>query len=194
MLPESITALDLSVLDFIRHTLASPVADVIMTILTYSVEYGASLIIAFIVMMFIKSMRKTGAAMLASSVLALLLGELVLKNIICRPRPFMINGSVDLIIKAPSGFSFPSSHTAVCFAAATAIFMFHKRLGIAAYIYATAVAFSRMYLYVHYPSDVLGGIVLGICCGLISVTAIKFIGGRIESQKKKNSAEKEQSQ
>ena len=83
MLPESITALDLSVLDFIRHTLANPVADVIMTLVTYSVEYGILLILAFIIMMFIKNMRKTGVAMLVSSALALILGELALKNIIC---------------------------------------------------------------------------------------------------------------
>ena len=161
---ESITALDLSILDFIRNTLSSPVADIIMKCLTYSIEYGAMAILVFIVMMFVKKMRKTGFAVMGATLSVLLFGELILKHIVCRPRPFAVNNAIDIIIKAPSGFSFPSSHTATCFAMATAIYLFHKRLGIIAYIYASLVAFSRMYLYVHYPSDIFGGVILGICC------------------------------
>ena len=133
---ESITALDLSILDFIRNTLSSPVADIIMKCLTYSIEYGAMAILVFIVMMFVKKMRKTGFAVMGATLSVLLFGELILKHIVCRPRPFAVNSAIDIIIKAPSGFSFPSSHTATCFAMATAIYLFHKRLGIIAYIYA----------------------------------------------------------
>ena len=166
---ESITALDLSILDFIRNTLSSPVADIIMKCLTYSIEYGAMAILVFIVMMFVKKMRKTGFAVMGATLSVLLFGELILKHIVCRPRPFAVNSAIDIIIKAPSGFSFPSSHTATCFAMATAIYLFHKRLGIIAYIYASLVAFSRMYLYVHYPSDIFGGVILGICLSLIHI-------------------------
>ena len=112
---ESITALDLSILDFIRNTLSSPVADIIMKCLTYSIEYGAMAILVFIVMMFVKKMRKTGFAVMGATLSVLLFGELILKHIVCRPRPFVVNSAIDIIIKAPSGFSFPSSHTATCF-------------------------------------------------------------------------------
>lgn len=88
---ESITALDLSILDFIRNTLSSPVADIIMKCLTYSIEYGAMAILVFIVMMFVKKMRKTGFAVMGATLSVLLFGELILKHIVCRPRPFAVN-------------------------------------------------------------------------------------------------------
>lgn len=157
--------------------------DLIMVCITYSIEYGAIAILVFIVMMCIKKMRKTGFAVMGATLSVLLFGELILKHIVCRPRPFVINGAIELIIKAPSGFSFPSSHTATCFAMATAIYLFHKRLGIIAYIYAALVAFSRMYLYVHYPSDVIGGIALGIGCGIGTVALVKLICKKVDKRK-----------
>lgn len=189
---ESITALDLSILDFIRNTLSSPVADIIMKCLTYSIEYGAMAILVFIVMMFVKKMRKAGFAVMGATLSVLLFGELILKHIVCRPRPFVVNSAIDIIIKAPSGFSFPSSHTATCFAMATAIYLFHKRLGIIAYIYASLVAFSRMYLYVHYPSDIFGGVILGICCGIGATALVKLICKKTENQRESEAEQKEQ--
>lgn len=194
MLFESITALDLSILDFIHNTLSDPVMDLIMTYLTYSIEYGAMAILVFIVMMCIKNMRKTGFAVMGATLSVLLFGELIIKHLVCRMRPFAINGAIELIIKAPSGFSFPSSHTATCFAMATAIYLFHKRLGIIAYIYASLVAFSRMYLYVHYPSDIIGGIALGIGCGIGSAALVKLICKKIDKHKELKAEQKEQIQ
>ena len=175
---ESITALDLSILDFIRNTLSSPVADIIMKCLTYSIEYGAMAILVFIVMMFVKKMRKTGFAVMGATLSVLLFGELILKHIVCRPRPFAVNSAIDIIIKAPS--------------MATAIYLFHKRLGIIAYIYASLVAFSRMYLYVHYPSDIFGGVILGICCGIGATALVKLICKKTENQKESEAEQKEQ--
>lgn len=194
MLFESITALDLSILDFIHNTLSNSVMDLIMVCITYSIEYGAIAILVFIVMMCIKKMRKTGFAVIGATLSVLLFGELILKHIVCRPRPFVINGAIELIIKAPSGFSFPSSHTATCFAMATAIYLFHKRLGIIAYIYAALVAFSRMYLYVHYPSDVIGGIALGIGCGIGTVALVKLICKKVDKRKELKAELSEQSE
>lgn len=194
MLFESITALDLSILDFIHNTLSDSVMDLIMTCLTYSIEFGAMAILVFIIMMCIKNMRKTGFAVMGATLSVMLFGELIIKHLVARPRPFVINGAIELIIKAPSGFSFPSSHTATCFAMATAIYLFHKRLGIIAYIYAALVAFSRMYLYVHYPSDIIGGIALGIGCGIGAVALVKLIYRKIDKHKELKAEQKEQTQ
>lgn len=75
---------------------------------------------------------------------------------------------------------------------ATAIYLFHKRLGIIAYIYASLVAFSRMYLYVHYPSDIFGGVILGICCGIGATALVKLICKKTENQKESEAEQKEQ--
>lgn len=194
MLFESITALDLSILDFIHNTLSNPVMDIIMTCLTYSIEFGAMAILVFIIMMCIKNMRKTGFAVMGATLSVMLFGELIIKHLVARPRPFVINGAIELIIKAPSGFSFPSSHTATCFAMATTIYLFHKRLGVVAYVYASLVAFSRMYLYVHYPSDIIGGIALGIGCGIGAVALVKLIYRKIDKHKELKAEQKEQTQ
>ena len=70
--------------------------------------------------------------------------------------------------RVPKDYSFPSGHTQASFAAATALFTGNKKAGICAYVLAALIAFSRLYLYVHFPTDVLAGVVIGICCGLLS--------------------------
>lgn len=101
---ESITALDLSILDFIRNTLSSPVADIIMKCLTYSIEYGAMAILVFIVMMFVKKMRKTGFAVMGATLSVLLFGRTYPEAYSLPPTPVCVNSAIDIIIKAPSGF------------------------------------------------------------------------------------------
>ena len=73
--------------------------------------------------------------------------------------------TIELLIQAPIGYSFPSGHTLLGFTAATVLFLRDKRLGIAAGIVALLIAFSRLYLNVHYATDVAAGILLGIFCG-----------------------------
>ena len=80
-----------------------------------------------------------------------------------------------LLVDRPSSSSFPSTHSAWAFGAATAVFMQHKKSGIAAFIAAALIAFSRMYLFLHFPTDVLAGIVLGIALGVLA----NWITGRI---------------
>ena len=145
------------------------------------------------VVIFINQLREKVGVMYGNPEV-LLFGELIIKHLVCRMRPFAINGAIELIIKAPSGFSFPSSHTATCFAMATAIYLFHKRLGVVAYVYASLVAFSRMYLYVHYPSDIIGGIALGIGCGIGSAALVKLICKKIDKHKELKAEQKEQIQ
>jgi undecaprenyl-diphosphatase len=69
---------------------------------------------------------------------------------------------IPLLIEAPTDYSFPSGHTIASFEAATVLLIRHKKWGIMAMVLAVLIAFSRLYLYVHYPTDVLSSIVLGI--------------------------------
>ena len=103
---------------------------------------------------------------------------MILKPLIARLRPFTVNTAIELLIPPPSDFSFPSGHTFASFASATAILKNNRRLGIPAIILAVLIAFSRLYLYVHYPTDVFFGLLLGILAGLIG----NFAAGKLSSR------------
>ena len=86
-----------------------------------------------------------------------------------RVRPFVDDPAIKLLITPPHGFSFPSGHSGSSFAAAVTLFYFNKKFGTGALVLAAMIAFSRVYLYVHYPSDVLIGSLLGVVVGLILI-------------------------
>ena len=102
--------------------------------------------------------RKCGVRMAIALILDLILCNLVLKPLAARPRPCWIDEQVKLLVAAPKDYSFPSGHSAASFAAAVSIFVMHKKEGAAALILACLIAFSRLYLFVHFPTDVLAGI------------------------------------
>ena len=109
---------------------------------------------------------------------ALLLGNLALKNLFARPRPCWLDESVPLLIARPSDYSFPSGHTMAGAIGATFLTTADRRFGWAAIPLAVLIAFSRLYLYVHFPSDVLGGAVLGVGIGLLMLYGERRIAGR----------------
>ena len=117
---------------------------------------------------------------LSNSGVALILGEvfgnLILKNIFARPRPYVVNADANVIIKKLSSYSFPSGHARCATESAVAIFANNKKWGTVAIVLAVLTAFSRMYLYMHYPTDVLAGAVLGVIDGLLAVFIVKKIG------------------
>lgn len=125
------------------------------------------LIIGVILLIF-KKTRRTGVAVLISYLGVFIFGQTLLKHLIARPRPCQIDLDFPLLLERPTSTSFPSSHSAFSFGAATAIFMNFKKAGILAFIAAALIAFSRLYLFMHFPTDVLAGIVLGILLGYLS--------------------------
>lgn len=98
----------------------------------------------------------------------------ILKPIIGRPRPFVTYPGTSLLIHTPGGYSCPSGHSASSFAAATILWIFNGRLGWAALALALLIAFSRVFLFVHYPSDTLAGSLLGILCAIIVLYLYKM--------------------
>lgn len=166
------TGFELNILDFINEHITCGAADFLFGALTFLGENGYIWLAAALIMLTFKDYRKCGAAVLISLLVSALLGEAVLKPLIGRLRPFYIN-PVSLKIAAPRGFSFPSGHSASSFAAAVSIYLYDKRLGAAALIAAALVAFSRLYFYVHFPSDVFAGALLGAFVALGVNYAVK---------------------
>lgn len=158
---EAIQSFDFAVLDGIQ-SIRNGFLDFIMPLITLLGDKGLFLIAVGLLMLFFKKYRECGIATLGSLLTGLIVCNLLLKNLVQRERPCWINETVEMLIAVPHDYSFPSGHTLSWFASATVIFLHDKRLGIPAYIVAAAVAFSRMYLYVHFPTDVIVGMILGI--------------------------------
>lgn len=109
-----------------------------------------------------KKTRKCGVTMAVALLLGLLVGNLVLKNLVARPRPYVTHADIQPLVTPGDEYSFPSGHTLSSFAAAYSLRYFYPQIGDFALVFAAIIGFSRLYLHVHYLSDVLGGAILGV--------------------------------
>lgn len=119
-------------------------------------------------------LKREGFTLLLGLIIFSVIGLLILKPIIARPRPFTID-DLDILIKKPRDFSFPSGHTGSSFAGASVIFFYNKKRGALALVLAGLIAFSRMYLFVHYPSDIIAGLILGLIAGKLAIKITREI-------------------
>lgn len=183
---------DLPILEWIQANLQSPLMDKIMPIITLFGEGGIFWIAWAVLMLIIPKTRKIGIGMIIALLLGLLVCNVTLKPLVQRIRPYDLQEQdfgiyINLLIERQHDFSFPSGHTIASFEAAVVLLKNSKKMGIPALILAILVSFSRLYLYVHYPTDVIVSVILG--------TAFAFIGcalaNRIKlSSKKKGKFEK----
>ena len=172
---ETIQKIDFALLDAIQ-TIRSGFIDRLMVFFTHLGDKRFIWILAAAVLLCIRRYRQCAVTMLFGLFMQVLIGNHLLKNIFCRSRPCWISPIDDMLVRIPRDYSFPSGHTMSCFTAATILMLYDKRLGIPAFIIGSIIAFSRLYLYVHFPIDVLGGAVLGIILGLgASWTARRFL-------------------
>lgn len=164
---------ELKILDFIRENLANPVLDTVMPIITKFGDGGVFWIALAVIFLIFKKTRKMGLCMGLALLMGFITGNLILKNVVGRIRPYDLNTEIEILVKHLSDYSFPSGHTLASFEAATAIFINNKKIGIPALVLAFLIAISRIYLYVHYPSDVLAAIILGIGFAILSCFVVK---------------------
>ena len=177
MLAESF---DLPILDWIAANLQSSVMDKIWPIITLFGEGGIFWIACAVLMLCFRKTRKAGFSMAVALLLGVLVCNVTMKPLIARPRPYdyqleHFGKEIVLLISRQSDFSFPSGHTIASFEAATALLLYKKRIGIPALILACLIAFSRLYLYVHYPSDVIFSFVFGIIFGILGTAIVNGI-------------------
>lgn len=139
----------------------NPILDKIMVFLSLIGEAGIVWIALAIVLLIRKKTRRCGAQMAVAMLVTFVIGNLILKNAIGRDRPCWIDPAVTLLVKNPTDFSFPSGHSMNGFTAAVTILFYNRRWGIAAVVLAALIAFSRLYNFVHFPTDVFAGILIG---------------------------------
>jgi len=167
--------IDLSILNFISDYLHQPFLDKAMPLITYLGDMGLIWFIISLALMLNKKYRYLGVMVITAVLVSTILGEGLLKNLVQRQRPFLLSPEMNILITKPLSYSFPSGHTACAFAAAIVLSRGFKKYRLLIYTLAALIAFSRMYLYVHYPSDILGGIFLGIISAQITFIIFKKI-------------------
>ena len=156
---------EIGILDKITALFHSGFLDAVMPIISALGNGGWIWILAALLFMIRKRDRKTGLTVALALIFSLITANILLKPLVARPRPFLVNSAIRLLIAAPREFSFPSGHAQSSFAAASAIYINKKKIGATALLLAALISFSRLYLYLHYLSDVLVGAAIGFILG-----------------------------
>ena len=178
---------EITILDFIQEHLHFGFLDKMMVLLTRLADDGIVWIVLAIALICFKQTRKMGITVGVALLLGLLIGNVGLKNIFARPRPYTVNPNIvpNMLVDTLSDFSFPSGHTRCCFESGMAMFLFDKRWGKVAFVLGGIIGFSRMYLYMHYPTDVIVGLLLGLLNGFVAFVIVDKIYKLIDSKKSK---------
>ena len=162
--------------------LHTPVLDFVFTHITMLGDGGIFWISTGVLLACSKKYRRQGLLLLLCLLAGFLIGNVCLKNLVQRSRPCWVYPEVPLLVREPKDFSFPSAHSMVGFAGASALWLTDRRFGAAAIVLAAFIAFSRLYLFVHWPTDVLAGTVLGIAVAY-AVFGIAWFVGRMRKRK-----------
>ena len=169
----AVTRGDLAVLDFIRDHFSCGFLDAVIPVVTRLGDSGVIWIVMAAALLLFPRTRKYGLAAALALVIGALICNVTLKPLVARIRPYELADMAQrLLIDPPSDFSFPSGHTTSSFAAATALAASKAKGWPAAMALAVIIAFSRLYLYVHYPTDVIAGAVIGAASGLIGYALV----------------------
>lgn len=182
--------MDLEILQWINANLHTcNFVNVVFKLITLLCEFGWACILLGVVFLLFKKTRKSGLFVLIGIAVGALLVNILIKPLVARPRPFIedeqfVNFLQNIGYNLPTGYSFPSGHAQVSFNTATMLTLFYKRKGAWAYIPASLIAISRIFLCVHYPTDVLVGAIIGT----LSASATFYVGNLII--KKLNSAKR----
>lgn len=183
---ESIQAADSAVLLFIQHNLRFGFFNFFFKAMSFLGDGGAIWIAAAVVLLIFNKTRRGGLDLALSLLIAAVVCNLVIKDIAARPRPYFTIEGLEILVKPLKSYSFPSGHACSSFASATALCLaFRKQGGAWAFLPAALISLSRIYVGVHYPTDVLAGAVLGALVALaVYKLSRRFIKSDLTIRKK----------
>ena len=179
-----ITNIDKEILYFIQEFLRYNFLNGIFSFITKLGNGGFIWILITIILLIPKKTRKVGILSLCSLLLCHVVNNLMIKNLVMRERPFNQFSELIPLVKKPTDFSFPSGHTAISFAVSGILVRYlDKKYGMTAIVFAVLIAFSRLYVGVHFPSDVLAGVVTGILSSYVGQFLFEKISEKIKTDK-----------
>lgn len=170
----NITNFDISILLFFQEHIRQEWLTGFVKVITFLGDVGWFWILLGVLLVIPKKTRNIGVVVLLSLLIDALITNVALKNIIARTRPYDMTNAIIPLIPKPHDFSFPSGHTAASFASAFVYYrMAPRKYGIASLVLATMIGLSRLYLGVHYPSDVIGGFLVGLFSSIAAYYILK---------------------
>jgi len=173
--------IDGQILLFIQEHMRNTVCDVFFKGVTHLGDAGIFWILLTIVLLCFRQTRRAGIYSACALTASLVVNNLILKNLIGRTRPYELVDGLQCIVSPARDASFPSGHTGASFASAVSIYkQIYKKAAVLFIVLAALIAFSRLYVGIHYPTDVLGGAVTGIGIGLL----VSVIGDKVNGYKK----------
>lgn len=164
---ETILQFDQRILFFIQEYVVTNWLSPLMILFTKLGDAGFIWIVMGLFFLIKPQTRKVGFLIFGAMILTAILGEGILKNIFQRPRPYDQFTAINLLVGQSTPYSFPSGHTSSSFAVAYVVSTYLPRLRGLVWPLTILVTFSRLYLFMHYPTDILGGILLGLTCGFL---------------------------
>lgn len=168
-------AFEFGVLNWIQSNCRAGLLDAVMPFFSALCNHGEVWIALAVILLLTRRYRHTGAVLALALILDGLCCNVILKPLIARVRPCDVNEAVELLVLRPTDWSFPSGHTAASFAAVGALRADKCGLWKPAFGLAVLIAFSRLYLYLHWPSDVLVGAALGAALGFAASRLTRWV-------------------
>lgn len=186
-------SIDVAIFRFINGTLANPVTDKLMPFITDVTHWYLVYVLLWFMILIKGGKYRVGLAigMILLVIVSDQISSSLLKNLFERARPCKVLENVHLLVGCTDSYSFPSSHAVNNFAAAMFFTFFYRHLKWILFSVATLMALSRIFVGVHYPSDVFGGALIGMLIGFVLAVSYNFILKKIYSFKKKESVKAE---
>ena len=170
---------------WIQENIRGPIGNVFWLFITHLGDDGLLWIAMGIVLLFFKKTRPIGFTVLLSLLFDFLIINVALKGLVARPRPFVVNELIEPLVGGVSPYrSFPSGHSGGSFATMFALYRWvPKKIVVPALFLASLVALSRLYVGVHYPTDIIGGAIIGFICSVLAYFVVKLVMMKIGEKK-----------